>query len=330
MAAMYITKLKKNGIPLDDELACVWLRKLFGPRVYRDIWEPLLTAKFGDQREKVPAYWVWNTLNREKNGSQEVKGAVKGGYPRILDCLEQAVRTAGGAIHLNTPVRGVETIDRGMRVWLEGGQQDFDAVLSTLPLPQLRGLASNGLETQIPLPQLSYQGVVNVLLVTRQRLDRFYWTAVVDSGFAFQGIVETTHVIDPQWIGGRNLLYVMNYCSADTPLYNRDEAELKRDAVAGLARLYPSRFDPQQVESAHVFRAPFVEPVWPLGYLRQRPAARVGDTRLFLATTAQAYPMVTSWNTSVKLAEDAIQALQQACGDVATPTPLATVAPIRS
>ena len=49
----------------------------------------------------------------------------------------------------------------------------------------------------------------------------------------------------------------------------------------------------------YVFRAPHVEPVWTVGYLRKRPAPRIGTSRVYLSTTAQAYPRVTAWNTSI-------------------------------
>src|SRR5262249_24377592 len=95
--------------------------------------------------------------------------------------------------------------------------------------------------------------------------------------------------------------------------YERADQLQCRDAVAALAAIYPS-FRPDAVEAAYVFRAPYVEPIWPTGYLRQRPAARVGDTRLYLSTTAQAYPRVTAWNTSVALAADAVAALTDDLG----------------
>ncbi len=69
--------------------------------------------------------------------------------------------------------------------------------------------------------------------------------------------------------------------------------------------LYPD-FRPADVEDVYVFRAPHVEPVWTVGYLRKRPAPRVGDSRVYLSTTAQAYPRVTAWNTSVGLARETV------------------------
>src|SRR5262249_61700763 len=63
----------------------------------------------------------------------------------------------------------------------------------------------------------------------------------------------------------------------------------------------------------YVFRAPYVEPVWTVGYLGQRPGPRAGHG-LYLCTTAQAYPRVTAWNTSVALAREAVAAVCQDLG----------------
>ena len=41
LGAAYITKIKKHGLDLDDVYACDWLRSIFGPKIYAQIWEPL-------------------------------------------------------------------------------------------------------------------------------------------------------------------------------------------------------------------------------------------------------------------------------------------------
>ena len=306
--AAYITKLRRRALDLDDVPASAWLRRLFGPRVFDRIWDPLLRAKFGELRGDVPAYWVWNTLNREKNGGQEVKGYLRGGYRGLADTLRDAIIAGGGQIRMETPVAAIESDGPGMRLETAAGVERFDAVISTLPLPLLGRCACGPLAGAIPLVDLKYQGVVNVLVVLRRRLERFYWTAVVDARFPFQGVVETTHVIPPEWLGGRHLAYLMNYCGADTETYQRPDDVLRQQAIEGLRRLYP-KFDPADVEAVYVFRAPFVEPAWTLGYLRKRPVPRVGSTRLYVCTTAQAYPRVTAWNTSVALARETVDAL---------------------
>jgi protoporphyrinogen oxidase len=308
LGALYITKLKRNGVDLDQVRAVDWLRTLFGPRVFARIWDPLLRAKFGDRRDDIPAYWVWNTLNREKDGGQEVKGYLRCGYRGLAAALADAVVVRGGTVRLQSPVKAIEETAGSVRLATGHGSERFDAVVSTLPLPLLSRVAQGALQTSVPLPELSYQGVVNALVISRARLERFYWTAVVDPRFPFQGVVETTHVIPACWVGGRHLCYLMNYCDAGSELYNRSDDVVAGQAVEGLAALYPG-FRRQDVEAVYVFRAPYVEPAWTLGYLRSRPAPRVGQSRLYLCTTAQAYPRVTAWNTSVALAAETVTTL---------------------
>jgi protoporphyrinogen oxidase len=320
LGALYITTLKRRALDLDEIPARDWLLRLFGPRVFARIWDPLLRAKFGDRRGAVPAYWVWNTLNREKNGGQEVKGYIRGGYRGLAETLRRAIVARGGAVHVESPVAAVEEDGRGVRVEVNGREERFDAVISTLPLPLLARVATGSLRAAVPLPDLEYQGVVNALVVSRARLERFYWTAVVDPAFPFQGVVETTHVIPTEWTGGRHLVYVMNYCSAGTPTYALPDETVKRHAVEGLAALYP-RFQTSDVEAVYVFRAPYVEPAWTLGYLHKRPVPRIGTSRVYVCTTAQAYPRVTAWNTSVALAREAVAALTADLATAATATP---------
>lgn len=313
LGAVYLTRVKRQALDLDRVRACEWLPRVFGQRVFERIWDPLLRAKFGDRRGDVPAYWVWNTLNREKNGAREVKGYLRSGYRGLAERLAETVRQGGGEVRTDTAVRSIAPRPGDVAVATSRGTEIVDAVISTLPMPLLRGIAHGRFAAAVPLERLQYQGVVNVLVVSRRPLERFYWTAVVDPRFPFQGIVETTHVIPTEWTGGRHLYYLMNYCAAESALYARSEDALRRDALAGLRLLYP-RFDPGDVEAVYVFRAPHVEPVWTVGYLTDRPGPRAAPG-LYLCTTAQAYPRVTAWNTSVALARETVEAL---CTDMAT------------
>jgi protoporphyrinogen oxidase len=191
-----------------------------------------------------------------------------------------------------------------------GRDERFDAVISTLPMPRLRDITNGALASALPLGDLHYQGCVNAVVVSRKPLERFYWTIVVDPAFPFQGVVETTHVIPSEWIGGRHLIYCLNYCAPGSEPYERPDALVKRQALDGLTALYPA-FRVDDVEDVYVFRAPHVEPVWTVGYLRQRPGPRVGASRIYLSTTAQAYPRVTAWNTSIGLARETVAAVVQ-------------------
>ncbi|MFQ5668385.1 MAG: FAD-dependent oxidoreductase, partial [Candidatus Binatia bacterium] len=303
LGALYITQIKKNGLDLDEVYARDWLRRIFGHRVFDRIWEPLLRAKFGERLDTVPAYWVWNTLTREKNGKREVKGYLRGGYRGLAEALQRSIISGGGAVRLSSRVRSIDASAGAVIIQAGDSIERFAAAVSTLPLPLLARVARGHLVQTVPLPELRYQGVVNALIVSRRPLERFYWTIVVDPTFPFQGVVETTHVIPTEWVGNRHLIYSMNYCEPGSEPYERSDELIKRQVVSGLSRLYP-RFNPAEVDNIYVFRAPHVEPVWTVGYLRKRPAPRLGDTRLYISTTAQAYPRVTAWNTSVAVARE--------------------------
>jgi protoporphyrinogen oxidase len=305
LAGLVLRWSRQENRDLDNIIAGQWLRRLFGAAATERIWIPLLRAKFGDAWEQVPAYWMWSRLTREKGSAKEVKGELRGGYRRIAETLRDSILARGGEVRLNCPVAAIGQ-DAG-RIWVEhaAGREQFDAVISTLPLSVLAKLARGELAAQTPLPDLRYQGVVNVVVISRAQVQPYYWTAVVDPAFPFQGIVETTNLIPLEWTGGRHLAYLMNYCSGDP----RTDDELRRQALEGLGALYPA-FRAADVEATYVFRAPFVEPLWTVGYLACKPTPRVGNTNLYLCTTAQSYPKVNSWNTSVGLAKQTISALR--------------------
>lgn len=309
-AALALSK-RSNGEDLDQIPVGDFLKRQFGQRAFQQIWEPLLRAKFGDLYSRVPAYWFWSRMRREKNGAPEVKGHIRGGYREITRALETVITQQGGFVRRQSPVQAIRQDSFGVRVTTHGHSEYFDAVVSTLPLPLLRLIAEGPLEDAVPNPDLVYQGVVNAVVVAKQPLQPFYWNAVLDSRFPFQGVVETTKVIPTQWTKGRHILYLMNYCQPDSAPYNKPDEQIKREAGNGLTSLYPN-FKAESVEATYVFRAPHVEPVWPLGYLRNRPAVRLRDSHVFQCTTAQAYPMVNSWNTSVGLAKQTVSEVVRA------------------
>lgn len=287
-----------DQVPVDQ-----FLRQRFGDSAFEKIWLPLLRAKFGDLYSQVPAYWFWSRMRREKSGGPEVKGYIEGGYRRIANAVEGAIESRGGVVRRNAAVESVINDARGALIRANGVEERFDAVVSTLPLPQLRKIAQGSLQPEVPCPDLAYQGVVNVVMVSKEPLQPYYWNAVVNPRFPFQGIVETTRVIPARWTKGKHITYLMNYCQPGSEAYERPDDVYRYQAINGLKRLY-STFNEDAVEATYVFRAPYVEPVWPVNYLQNRPPSQIPYTNVFLCTTAHAYPQVNAWNTSIGLAKD--------------------------
>lgn len=309
LGGAYIAKILNDPKGLDQISVSEWLENIFGAEVFARLWRPLLRAKFGDMFENVPAYWFWTRLRREKVSAKEVKGYVNGGYRRIADRLRAEIQKMGGVIRMRTVVYAIQEAPQSIHINAEGRWESFDSVVSTLPLPLLRQIACGRLNELAPHQKVPYQSVVNAVVILKQRLQNNYWNAIVQKGFPFQGLVETTHVVPMTQTGGRHLVYLLNYCGQDSETYRSVDGDVKFQALKALKAFNP-KFNPDWVEDIRVFRAPYVEPVWPLGYMRDKPRMRCGDSRLYLATTAQCYPQVNSWNTMAGIATDVSARMQ--------------------
>lgn len=287
---------------LDNTRTEDWLRGLYGDAAWDTLLAPLFGAKFGHAFPDVPALYVWQRLGRERNVA--TRGYPAGGYKSIIDGLLAALVAAGVTVRTSTPVTALSVADDRVRVELPGGERiEADRAVSTLPLPQLRRLADAPLLARLPSALVAYQGVVNALFFLRRPLAGHYWTPVVRSGTDFDGVVEMSALAGVEPYGGRHLAYAMRYANRDSPLFTEDDATVAARWTDQLCTLYSGLgLSATDVDEVRVFRSPFVEPVYPLGYLDQRPPVTVAGTPLLLATTAHVYPEVTSWNSSVRLA----------------------------
>ncbi|MBB5851313.1 FAD-dependent oxidoreductase [Amycolatopsis umgeniensis] len=291
-----------RGRDLDTLRTEDWLRGLYGRRVWEELFAPMFGSKFGSSFGDVPALYLWQRLGRERNVA--TRGYPVGGYKAIIDALRASIEDAGGTVRTSAPVRRLRSTPDGSSLTLSDGEVlDAGQVISTVPLPMLRRIADEELASLLPRTELSYQGVVTGAFFLRRPLTGHYWTPVLRSDTGFDGVVEMSALTGPEAYGGAHLVYVMRYTDRGSRLYARDVEDIAARWTAQLRNLFPE-LTPEDVEEVRVFKAPFVEPVYPLGYLARRPPTTVDGTTLRLATTAHVYPDVTSWNSSVKLVND--------------------------
>ncbi|OXM56114.1 oxidoreductase [Amycolatopsis thailandensis] len=292
-----------SGRDLDTLRTEDWLRGLYGDRIWEELFAPMFGSKFGASFGDVPALYLWQRLGRERNVA--TRGYPKGGYRAIIDALRTSIEEAGGTIRLSTPVRRIGSTADGCSLTVGDGEVlAAEKVLSTVPLPQLRLLADDALASRLPQSDLRYQGVVAGVFFLRRKLTGHYWTPVLRCGTEFDGVVEMSALTGTDAHDGSHLVYVIRYTDRSSRLYRGEPDRIAARWTLQLRELFPE-LRPEDVESARVFKAPFVEPVHPLGYSTTRPPIVVDGTNLLSATTAHVYPDVTSWNSSVKLANRA-------------------------
>jgi protoporphyrinogen oxidase len=291
---------------LDDITCEAWLTRLSGPRAFEAFWKPMLQAKFGDRYREVPALWFWTRFNREKGGKREQKGYIRGGYRRIANELDKSVVARGGEVRLRAPVTHLDLDEAGrpMVGLAGGGVETFDRIVFAAPISLLGKLAQGerlaaAMDGLDDMPDM--QGVINAVLMLRRGLTGHYWVATVDEDVPFQGIVESTTLLDHDDCAGVHLVYLMNYVHRTDPLFAVDDETILRTYLAGLHRLFPDLREDEIVD-AFVFRSPFVEPLYTKGFRRRQPPVSLVPGRVYLATVSQVYPEVTSWNGSTGLA----------------------------
>lgn len=299
VVSLLLRRLGK-GKDLDAMRTEDWLRGLYGDAIWELVLAPMFGAKFGSAFGDVPALYLWQRLGRESNES--VRGYPEGGYQSVIDALRASIEAHGGEVRTSAPVARLEASADHVLVSLPGGETiEADHAVSTVPLPALRAIADAGLAPRLPDVVLPYQGVVNTLFFLHKPLSGHYWAPVLRSGTDFDGVIEMTPLTGSERYGDRHLVYVMHYTDRESALYREDSDSIARRWTEQLLSLHKG-LTADDVDEVHVFKAPFVEPVYPLGYLTKRPAVEVPGTRLLLATTAHVYPNVTSWNSSVELA----------------------------
>ena len=311
---------------LDDITTAEWLGRLSGAGAFKKFWQPMLEAKFGDRYADVPALWFWTRFNREKGESKgEVKGYIRGGYQRITQQCAKKLRSLGATLRLNTPIKRVDLDAEGDPIVVTAaGEESFDQVVVTLPWPGFAKTAGDSLRAASAGRidwGIDFQGVINCVFFLRRQLTKHYWLATPEPEFPFDGIIETSTLTDEADRGpGRHVVYLTKYLHRDDARFAATEDQIGAQWWAGLQRLFPDLRE-EDIEARHIFRAPFVEPIYTRGYGKRRPPEELVSGKVFLATTAQVYPTVTSWNGSVIQANRTLAAMQRSAAHLTTRWP---------
>jgi len=310
IVSLFIRRIGK-GLDLDNIRIEDWFGKLYSKEVWDRILKPLFCSKFGAHGANLPALYIWQRLGRESNVAK--RGYIHGGMKSLIDSIESKIKAFGGTVLTQSPVKKINEQNDKMVVTLDDEKSiECDWAISTLAIPLLKQtIIGETLEQKFRDPNLPYISVVNALFLLSRPLDKFYWSPVVNSGTEFDGIVEMSELVEKSQYNGRHAVYVMKYCDRDSELFNEDEDHIGQKWSDQLVSLYSDiKLKNEDIEETHVFKSPFIEPIYKPGYSKIKPDLRVGDSRLLLATTAQIYPDITSCNTCVKLANETVSFLR--------------------
>ena len=182
-----------------------------------------------------------------------------------------------------------------------GNVEEFDAIVATTPSYTLRRLAPALPEGYMArLSGVEYMAAVLIILVLDRPLSRVYWLNVADRSIPFVGVIEQTNLIGPEHYGGKHIVYLSNYLTADDRLYGLSHRELLDEYAPHLRKINPD-FDASWVVNSFYHRVEAAQPVIGVNYSQRIPDHRTPLRGLYLANTTQIYPEDRGTSYSVRI-----------------------------
>ena len=299
-------QLTRSHERLDEVPLEAWLRRHCGRRTVERLWKPLLDSKFDGRYSDLPATYIWARTRRmsktRDSGGRELMGWLGGGgYQVLIDALERRIRELGGELHAGTAVDEIVSSAGDVRgLMVDGRFRPFDHVLCTLVPPMARLLLKHDVASRAPDDHCRYLGVICLLLRVKRSVSPYYHLNITDRRVPLTTIVETTHVVDPEHVGG-SLLYATKYVDSRHEDFDRPPAEIEAEFLRHVQRIFPDlRHD--EILDRVVQRARITEPVHTLGGAKRLPDM-FPVPGLSLASTAHVYPEIVSGQAVTGVAE---------------------------
>ena len=308
----FVLQKTRNWQKFEGITARDWISQHMGRRVYEVIWEPLLRGKFGEYYDQVSMTWLWGKIylrvaSRGKGLQKERLGHPMGSFGEVFDVLGDSIRRQGGDIHISAGVDRVVVGDdgaTGLEVTLSGQEpetREYDAVIATTPSYIFTRLVPTLPDDyREKLVNVQYLSAVLVILVLDRPLSDKYWINIADANMPFVGIIEHTNMIDKSLYGGKHIVYLSNYPSRDSELYQKSGEELVEEFIPYLRQINPD-FDRSWILEHYHHKVDGAQPIIGVNYSQRMPAHRTPIKNLYLANTTQIYPEDRGTNYSVRM-----------------------------
>jgi len=269
--------------------ACWWLKKYYGERVYRLIWEPLLKAKFGEMAQSVSLAWFWARI---KKRSKKL-GYLKGGSAVLIEKLAEEIRKNGGRIFCGTEIKKLKELKtKGdfAKILVCSSPQTFLKIASNLPQ-----------KYQEEIERLKSVGALVLLLRLKKQFlkEGTYWLNITDSSFPFVAVVEHTNFIDPKYYNGDHLLYLGGYYPQNHPFFKLSSKEIYEKFLPFLKRINPNFDFSSEVIDFSLFSDWYAQPIIPPEY--SPPLLKTPVRGLFFASMHHIYPWDRGINYAIEL-----------------------------
>lgn len=298
---MFLSVRRRSPGSLEFLSARKWIEAWCGKRAYAKLWQPLFHLKFYELADNISAAWIWTRIKRvgssRRSLMQEELGYIDGGTETLVDALVGAIKAAGGDIRLGTKVEQVTTCGgRVTGVVVDGAQEAYDAVVSTIPMPFVSRLVPD-------LPGQSkalYDGIRNIgvaclIFKLRSSVTPHFWVNIADERIAIPGIVEFSNLRPTK----DTIVFVPYYMPVTNPKWALTDQQLLAEAFGYLKLINPKLSDADLIDSK-VGRLRYAQPVCPPGFAAAIPPVQTPIAGLQIADTCSYYPEDRGISESVR------------------------------
>jgi len=239
-------------------------------------------------------------------------GTVHGGYGTVIKRVRDRLLENKGSVLVDHGVDRVESMSEGrMRVVCQDGNAlVFDRVIATIPSPEVVKICpdlSEGYKAQ--LESVRYLSIMCVALLLKRSLVPFYVTNLTDPGFQITGLIEATHVVSKEMLGGRALVYLPKWLPSDDPFYCESNEQVVELFLQSLRRVIPD-FSEVDIVKGVVYRDPFVQPILGLGYSENIPAMTTPVKNFYMVNTSMILNSTLNNNQVIQLAKKMADLIQ--------------------
>lgn len=271
-------KLAGNWQSLEKFTAGKWLKKYYGQKPYRVLWEPLIRSKFSLQAEKVSMAWFWSRIKKRSVNL----GYLKGGFQEMIDGLAHKIKKNKGEILLKHEVKNLEDL-----------KKKFDKIIITTPVEVF-------FKTRIP----KMLGALNLILFLKEQflVDGTYWLNVNEDSFPFVAVVEHTNFVDKKYYKNTHILYVGGYYPANHRYFKMTAKQIFEEFLPYLKKINPN-FSPVSLIPYHLSRSLFAQPVMPTSYSKIIPTFKTEMKDVYLANMQMVYPWDREMNYAIEMGE---------------------------
>jgi protoporphyrinogen oxidase len=311
-ATIFYASRIKDWKSLERILVVDWLQRWSGRRVVERIWLPLLRAKLGELYHETSAAFIWATISRmyaarRAGMKKEVFGHVPGGYARVIDRCAGALRQANVRCRLGQPVQKIYS-ENGtcVQVELEDGTREvFDHAVVTAAAPLAARICPQLTDSEkCRLNGIRYQGIICASLLLKEPLSDFYITNITEAWVPFTAVIEMSALVGRQNFGGRALVYLPKYVSAETTDFKVSDEELKQRFLNALERMYP-KFKRENLLCFQVSRVKYLLPISTLHYSDNLPPISTSIPGVHIVNSAHIVNGTLNVNETLQLAEAA-------------------------